>query len=119
MRVYIAATPSQLSELITSKICSFVEYLTPAQFEFPSDMSEEEREDFIAQLASEDSAELNQDKNRFVIAADLTADQAEAEIINLKFEQLAALLVGEELAWYGPDEIEHELQNWKIGRAHV
>ena len=109
MRVYIAATTSQLADLASAKVCSFAEYLAPDQFEFPIETTEEEREDLVAQLAADDSAELNQGKSRIVIAADLNENQLTADKFQLNLDQIAAFLIGEEMAWYAPEEIKYEL----------
>ena len=112
MRVYLATTPEKLSELLRDGSVGFAEYLTPAQFEFPQEVGEEEQEDLIAQLAADDSGELNGGKIRLVLAADLTDEQLTAETLKISFSDIAALLVGEELSWFAPEEIAHELSNW-------
>lgn len=114
MRVYVAASPSQVKELLTSEIL-FSEYLTPAQFEFDSSIDEEAREHLISLLAAEDSLELNQGEHGLVLAVDLNDDQLNGESVAIKFAQVAALLYsqdGEELSWYAPDEIEHQIGDW-------
>lgn len=115
MRAYLATTPKQIEDLLNSGTATFHEYLTPDQFEFPEQVGEEEREDLIAQLAAEDSKDLNSGKASFVLAADLNDSQLEAEKLVLEFGQVAALLVGQELAWFAPEEIKFEIENWKHG----
>jgi hypothetical protein len=47
-----------------------------------------------------------------VIAADLDEEQLNGESITLTFKQVAALLHsldGEELSWFAPEEIAHQL----------
>lgn len=114
MRVYVATTPELISNLLSGS-ATFDEYLTPEQFEFDSGVDEEEREHLISVLAAEDSLELNQGKAGFVIAADLKDDQINGESITLQFKQVAALLFsenGDDLSWYAPEEIEHQISSW-------
>ena len=113
MRAYLATTPKQIDELLNSGKATFDEYLTPDQFDFPAEVGEEEREDLIAQLTAEDSIELNHGKGSFVLAADLSDSQITADKLILEFSQVAALLVGEELAWFSPEEIRYEMENWQ------
>lgn len=112
MRAYLATTPKQIDELLSSGSAIFTEYLTPEQFEFPAEVGEEEQENLVAQLAADDSDELNGGKGRFVLAVDLVEKQLEAEKLEIDFKQVAALLVGEELSWFSPEEIIFELKNW-------
>ena len=86
------------------------------QFEFDGGVDEEEREHLVSLLAAEDAIELNQGKTGFVIAADLSEEQLNGEAINLNFKQVAALLIsedGEELSWFAPEEISHQLDSYK------
>jgi hypothetical protein len=111
MRVYVATTPEAIKQLLSGS-ATFEEYLTPGQFDFDSGVSEEEQEHLISLLAAEDSLELNQGKFGLVIAADLNDEQLNGESINLGFNQVAALLHsldGEELSWFAPDEIAHQI----------
>jgi len=115
MRVYLATTAAKIKELVDAKNADFEEYLTPEQFEFDSGVDEEAQEHLISLLAAEDSLELNGGKVGLVIAADLNDNQYDAEIIKLELKQVAALLVsedGEELSWFAPDEISHQLNSW-------
>ena len=112
----MATTPDLIKTLLTDEV-TFEEYLTPAQFEveFNSEIDDEAREHLISLLAAEDSLELNGNKAGFVIAADLSDDQLNGEAISLNFKQVAALLYtedGEELSWYAPEEIEHQISGW-------
>ena len=114
MRVYVATTPELINSLLTQAV-TFDEYLTPEQFEFDSGVNEEEREHLISQLAADDSLELNQGKAGFVIAADLKDDQLNGESFTLNFSQVAALLYsedGEDLSWFAPEEIKHQIVSW-------
>jgi hypothetical protein len=114
MRVYVATTPEAIKALLVGP-ATFDEYLTPEQFEFDSGVDEEEREHLISLLAAEDSIEMNQGKAGFVIAADLNDEQINGEAITLNFKQVAALLHsedGEELSWFAPEEIEHQISSW-------
>lgn len=112
MRAYLATTPKQVAELVSTGVAIFNDYLTPEQFDFPVEASEEEREDLIAQLASDDSDELNGGKGRFVLAVDLNDNQLKSDKIEIEKNQIAALLVGEELAWFAPEEIQFEINSW-------
>lgn len=114
MRVYVATTPELINTLLTQAV-TFDEYLTPEQFEFDAGVDEEEREHLVSQLAADDSLELNQGKAGFVIAADLKEDQINGESISVTFNQVAALLYsedGEELSWFAPEEIKHQIASW-------
>jgi hypothetical protein len=114
MRVYVATTPELINTLLTQAV-TFDEYLTPEQFEFDAGVDEEEREHLVSQLAADDSLELNQGKAGFVIAADLKEDQLNGESISVTFNQVAALLYsedGEELSWFAPEEIKHQIASW-------
>ncbi len=114
MRVYVATTPELINTLLTQAV-TFDEYLTPEQFEFDAGVDEEEREHLVSQLAADDSLELNQGKSGFVIAADLKEDQLNGESISITFNQVAALLYsedGEELSWFAPEEIKHQIASW-------
>jgi hypothetical protein len=115
MRVYVATTPEQIAELLQAAV-TFEDYLTPEQFEFDGGVDEEEREHLVSLLAADDAIELNQGKTGFVIAADLSEEQLNGEAITLNFKQVAALLVsedGEELSWFAPEEISHQLDSYK------
>ena len=112
MRAYLATSPKQIRDLLASGSASFTEYLTPEQFEFPEEVGVEERENLIAELASDDSDELNGGKGRFVLAVDLRDEQLNSEKLEIDLHQIAALLIGDELAWFSPEEIEFEIQNW-------
>ena len=114
MRVYVATTPEVINKLLT-EAATFDDYLTPAQFEFDAGVDEEEREHLVSLLAAEDSLELNQGKAGFVIAVDLKDEQLNGEPVTLNFKQVAALLYsvdGEELSWYAPEEIQHQISGW-------
>lgn len=114
MRVYVATTPELINTLLTQAV-TFDEYLTPEQFEFDAGIDEEEREHLVSQLAADDSLELNQGKAGFVIAVDLKDDQINGESISIAFNQVAALLYsedGEELSWFAPEEIKHQIASW-------
>ena len=111
MRVYVATTPEVIKELLAGS-ATFDEYLTPEQFEFDAGVDEEEREHLVSLLAADDSLELNQGKVGLVIAADLDEEQLNGDSITLTFKQVAALLHsldGEELSWFAPEEIAHQL----------
>ena len=115
MRVYVASTPEQIRELLQATV-TFEEYLTPYQFEFDGGVDEEEREHLVSLLAADDAIELNQGKAGFVIAADLSEEQLNGEAITLNFKQVAALLIsedGEELSWFAPEEISHQIDSYK------
>ena len=114
MRVYIAATPKQVSSLLVAPI-EINEYLTPEQFNFDSGIDPEEQEHLISQLAADDALELNDGKFGLVIAADLDDSQLESDSLTLKLEQVAALLYsndGETLSWFAPEEIRYQIQEW-------
>ena len=115
MRVYVATTPEQINELLKVAV-TFEDYLTPEQFEFDSGVDEEEREHLVSLLAADDAIELNKGKTGFVIAADLSEEQLNGEAVTLNFKQVAALLVsedGEELSWFAPEEISHQIDSCK------
>ena len=64
---------------------------------------------------ADDSIELNQGKAGLVIAADLQEEQLSESAFSLRFSQVAALLYsvdGEELSWFAPEEIEHQIDSW-------
>ena len=114
MRVYVATTPEQIAELLQAAV-TFEDYLTPDQFEFDGGVDEEEREHLVSLLAADDAIELNQGKTGFVIAADLKDNQLNGESITLNFSQVAALLYsedGEDLSWFAPEEIKHQIVSW-------
>ena len=111
MRVYVATTPEAIKELLGGS-ATFEDYLTPEQFEFDAGVDEEEREHLVSLLAADDSLELNQGKVGLVIAAELNEDQINGQAITISFKQVAALLHstdGEELSWFAPEEIEHQI----------
>lgn len=114
MRVYVATTAAAVKQLLSAPV-TFEEYLTPDQFEFDAGVGEEEQEHLISLLAADDSIELNQGKAGLVIAADLQEEQLSESAFSLKFSQVAALLYsvdGEELSWFAPEEIEHQIDSW-------
>ena len=112
MRAYLATTPKQVHELLSTGASIFNEYLTPGQFDFPIEASEEEKEDLIAQIAADDSDELNAGEGRFVLAVELNDAQLISDQLEIALEQVAALLIGEELSWFAPEEIKFEIKNW-------
>ena len=115
MRVYVATTLENLKSLIADGGSTFEEYLTPEQFEFDSGVDEEEREHLISLLAAEDAIELNQGRTGYVLAIDIDEADALIEVIEFKFSQVAALLYsedGEELSWFAPEEISHQIVEW-------
>lgn len=114
MRVYVAATPEAVKRLLSSEV-TFEEYLTPDQFEFDPGVGEEEREHLVSLLAADDALELNGGKIGLVLAADLSESQLNGAAITLKFSQIASLLIsedGEELSWFAPEEIAHQIDEW-------
>ena len=115
MRVYVATKVSLLKELVDGKEVTFEEYLAPEQFEFASGVDEEEQEHLISQLAADDSFEMNQGKEAYVLALELHEEQLNGEAITVDFGQVAALLKsedGEELSWFAPEEIKFNLLEW-------
>lgn len=112
MRAYLATTPNQISRLLDNGREIFEEYLTPGQFDFPIESSEEEQENLVAQLASDDSDDLNGGKGRYVLAVELLDDQLGDDKLEIRFDQVEALFVGEDLSWFAPEEIEFEISNW-------
>lgn len=114
MRVYVAARPEAVKRLLSSEV-TFEEYLAPDQFEFDQGVDEEEREHLISLLAADDALELTGGKIGLVLAADLTDEQLNGTAITLKFNQIASLLIsedGEELSWFAPEEIKHQIDEW-------
>ena len=115
MRIYVATTLENLRSLITNGGSKFEDYLTPEQFEFDSGVDEEEREHLISLLAAEDAMELNQGGAGYVLAIDIDEADALKESIEFKFSKVAALLYsedGEELSWFAPEEISHQIAEW-------
>lgn len=114
MRVYVAATPEAVKRLLTSEV-TFEEFLTPDQFEFDAGVGDEEREHLVSLLAADDALEINGGKLGLVLAADLSEPQINAAEITLNFSQIASLLIsedGEELSWFAPEEISHQIDEW-------
>lgn len=114
MRVYVAARPEAVKRLLSDEV-TFEEYLAPDQFEFDQGVDEEEREHLISLLAADDALELTGGKIGLVLAADLTDEQLNGTAITLKFNQIASLLIsedGEELSWFAPEEIKHQIDEW-------
>lgn len=115
MRVYVATSVNTLKGLIESNQATFDEYLATEQFDFPSNVDEEEREHLVSQLAADDSMEMNSGKRAFVLALDLREDQLNGEPITIDFGQVAALLKSdddEELSWFAPEEIKFNIEEW-------
>ena len=114
MRVYVAVTAKQLQELLNGAI-KVDDYLTPGQFEFPAQVDEEEQEHLISLLAAEDALELNGGRFGLVLAVDLDDQQLDSDSLELKFEQLAAVLYtddGDGLSWFAPEEIRYQIDSW-------
>lgn len=114
MRVYVAVTEAQLREILINGI-SIDEYLTPAQFEFDSQVDEEEREHLVSLLAAEDSLELNGGKLGLVLAVDLDDAQLGDDDLRINFTEVAALLQtddGQTLSWFAPEEIQFQIGTW-------
>ena len=114
MRVYVATTPQKIKELL-SKSLSFDEYLTPQQFEFDSQVGEEEQEHLVSQLAADDAIALNNGRTGYVLAVDLTDAQLGEEVFTIDFSQVASVLQsadGEDLNWFSAEEIEHHIDSW-------
>lgn len=114
MRVYVAVTPEQLSALLAAPI-AIDEYLTPEQFEFDSQVDDEEREHLVSLLAADDARELNGGRFGLVLAADLDEAQLAESDLKLNFLQVAALLYSddaESLSWFAPEEIRYQIGNW-------
>ena len=116
MRVYVASDLANIKELLKNGQATFVEYLTPEQFEFDAEVDVESREHLVSQLAAEDSLELNSGRIGLVIAADLDEGQLVSEALTIKLNQVAAVLTskdGEELSWFSQDEIEYQIADWE------
>ncbi|MFM8620731.1 MAG: hypothetical protein ACKOCL_01755 [Candidatus Nanopelagicaceae bacterium] len=114
MRVYVAATPEVVISLLSGEV-TFDEYLAPDQFEFDQSVDEEEREHLVSLLAADDALELTSGKIGLVLAADLADEQLNGAAITLRFNQIASLLIsedGEELSWFAPEEILHQIDEW-------
>ena len=114
MRVYVAATPEAVKRLLSGAV-TFDEYLAPEQFDFDQGVDEEEREHLVSLLAADDALELTGGKIGLVLAADLADEQLDGAAITLNFSQVASLLIsedGEELSWFAPEEIKHQIDEW-------
>ena len=115
MRVYVATTPESLKTLLSSGVLVVDDYLTPDQFQFDSETDLESREHLISLLAAEDSLEMNLGRLGLVLAVDLDSEQLELEDIPIRINQLAAVLYtedGEELSYFAPDELPHQISSW-------
>ena len=114
MRVYVATSLDQVKQLLVAPI-EIVDYLTPDQFEFDASVDDEAREHLISLLAAEDSLEINQGKSGFVLAIDLADEKLNLDLIEISLNSVAALLYsvdGEELSWFAPEEIAHQIDSW-------
>jgi hypothetical protein len=126
MRCYVGVTIDELTALLDTRELS-VETLFAPTSEFidtHEELDEEEREFILSMLAAEESLELREKGQGFVVAAEVPDDAiAEAGADSLTINRTISLdwvacifLVspdGEELTWFAIQEVGQHLPAWR------
>ena len=126
MRSYVGVTSQELESLMQSQQLAISTLYAPTS-EFMathSELGEEEQEFILSMLAADESLELNNGGNGFVIAAEIpenkiTASGADSieisEPITLDWVACVFLVSpdGEDLTWFAIQEVSQHLPSWR------
>ncbi len=126
MRSYVGVTSQELDSLMQSQQISIPTLYAPTS-EFMathSELGEEEQEFILSMLAADESLELNNGGNGFVIAVEIpenkiTASGADSieisEPITLDWVACVFLVSpdGEDLTWFAIQEVSQHLPSWR------
>ena len=126
MRSYVGVTSQELESLMQSQHLAISTLYAPTS-EFMathSELGEEEQEFILSMLAADESLELNNGGNGFVIAVEIpenkiTASGADSieisEPITLDWVACVFLVSpdGEDLTWFAIQEVSQHLPSWR------
>ena len=126
MRSYVGVTSQELESLMQSQHLAISTLYAPTS-EFMathSELGEEEQEFILSMLAADESLELNNGGNGFVIAVEIpenkiTASGADSieiyEPITLDWVACVFLVLpdGEDLTWFAIQEVSQHLPSWR------
>jgi hypothetical protein len=126
MRSYVGVTSQELESLMQSQQLAISTLYAPTS-EFMathSELGEEEQEFILSMLAADESLELNNGGNGFVIAVEIpenkiTASGADSieisEPITLDWVACVFLVSpdGEDLTWFAIQEVSQHLPSWR------
>jgi len=126
MRSYVGVTSQELESLMQSQqLAISTLYATTSEFMAThSELGEEEQEFILSMLAADESLELNNGGNGFVIAVEIpenkiTASGADSieisEPITLDWVACVFLVSpdGEDLTWFAIQEVSQHLPSWR------
>ena len=126
MRSYVGVTSQELESLMQSQQLAISTLYAPTS-EFMathSELGEEEQEFILSMLAADESLELNNGGNGFVIAVEIPEDKITAsgadsieisEPITLDWVACVFLVSpdGEDLTWFAIQEVSQHLPSWR------
>lgn len=126
MRSYVGVTFDELSALLEEKTLSVNTFFAATE-DFNSEhpeLDEEEREFILSMLAAEEALELREDGYGFVVAAEIPdefiTEQGADSITtsgSIALDWVACIFLvspdGEDLTWYGVQEVGPLLPSWK------
>jgi hypothetical protein len=127
MRGYVGVSVDELEALLASTSISIPTLFAPTQ-EFiatHSELGEEEHEFILSMLAAEESLELREAGQGYVLAVevpDSLIDEMGADSISIaaaiSLEWIACIFLvspdGEDLTWFAIEEVPSMLPSWKI-----
>ena len=127
MRGYVGVSVDELEALLASTSISIPTLFAPTQ-EFistHSELGEEEHEFILSMLAAEESLELREAGQGYVLAVevpDSLIDEMGADSISIaaaiSLEWIACIFLvspdGEDLTWFAMEEVPSMLPSWKI-----
>jgi len=127
MRGYVGVSVDELEALLASTSISISTLFAPTQ-EFistHSELGEEEHEFILSMLAAEESLELREAGQGYVLAVevpDSLIDEMGADSISIaaaiSLEWIACIFLvspdGEDLTWFAIEEVPSMLPSWKI-----
>ncbi len=126
MRSYVGVTFDELSALLADKTLSVNTFFAATEefnLEHP-ELDEEEREFILSMLAAEEALELREAGYGFVAAVEIPdqfiTEQGADSITtsgSIALDWVACIFLvspdGEDLTWYGVQEVDQLLTNWK------
>ena len=126
MRSYVGVTSQELESLMQSQHLAISTLYAPTS-EFMathSELGEEEQEFILSMLAADESLELNNGGNGFVIAVEIpenkiTASGADSIEISepIPLDWVACVFLvspdGEDLTWFAIQEVSQHLPSWR------
>lgn len=126
MRCYVGVTLDEITALLDTRELAVTTLFAPTtQFiDTHQELDEEEREFILSMLAAEESLELSEEGNGFVLAAEIPdgaiiEEGADSLTVNgsISLDWVACIFLvspdGEELTWFAIQEVAQHLSSWR------